>query len=111
MSARNRLVHIQGDDGTQLDMTFFLLSSTDEVPSYYHRPIWSTPSDTAHGTVIYIDKVKGHGFIRDTFRQIESYMTQLVPQWETAIWYRPRLQGRDREVYYRRRSHVADIDH
>ena len=109
MAARNRLLQLHLDGDSTALCTFFLLPSLNLLDRYRRRSMWSTPPDLATGSIVYIDKLVARCWNRGLFRAVETAVTQVAPQWTTAVWYRPSPgQAPDRRYTYRRRTHGSE---
>ena len=95
MAARRRLIAIDGA-GTGL-CTFFVLQREEEVATFYDRKCWSTPPDHAEGSIIYFDKLVCTHFTKALWQAITQRVTEVIPQWERFVWYRP---GQDADRRY-----------
>ena len=109
MAARNRLLMVDG--GRTALCTFFVLHDESQIPFFYDRRCWTTPSDETEGSLLYIDKLimfSPHRFTRVLWEAIVKTLTERIPQWESLTWYRPRPgQQPDRKYTWRRR--YADV--
>ena len=103
MAARGRLLQAYESGHPGVYCTFFVLPSLDDVRRFYPRGYWTTPDDLKDGPVIFIDKLFGQRMDRNIWRCLEFVITQRVPSWQVAVWYRPTSHGPDRRyTYYRR---------
>ena len=103
MAGKHRLIGLYAGS-TMLGLcTFFVLTGWDDLGRFYPRAMWSIPQDVADGPVVYLDKLVTYRWSFSIARQIEAEISQRVPSWQTAVWYRP-TDDIDRQViYYRRR--------
>ena len=103
LAGRHRLILLSLDD-QQLYCTFFVLYSPGQLEDYYRKPCWDTPTDEADGPIVYLDKLLAPYMNRSVWETIHAQLTQRVPSWVVAVWYRycPR-QDRDVRHTFRRR--------
>ena len=105
VAARGRLLSL-AEGGHLIGLcVYFVGWGEADVQRFYHRPMLSVPEDDASGTLIYLDHLMTYQFTRGLWHLIEQQVTQQVPQWTQAVWYRPgRGSLPDRRYnYYRRR--------
>ena len=102
MAGRNRLIGLYAGDHILGVCTFFVLTSWDDLGRFYPRKIWSIPEDAQDGELVYFDKLVTYRWNFYIARQIKETISQRVPSWQTAVWYRP-TEDIDRQFTYHRR--------
>lgn len=113
MAVRHRLITVTVGGSVAALCTFFITTdlSDDTLMRYYDRKCWSLPPDEPQGAVVYIDKLMSYlPWTMELSRMVEAAITQQVPSWQTAVWYRPRhgdLPDR-RYTYCRTRRRWSD---
>ena len=90
MAKRHRLLVLFDGDRPVGLCGFFILQSEAELPRFFPRKNrYSTPRDHEEGTVLYLDQLGSFTWSLGLARQVESYLTERVPEWRVAYWHRP----------------------
>ena len=103
MAGKHRLIGLYAGTSMLGLCTFFVLRSLEEVTRFYPRAMWSIPEDAEDGAVVYLDKLVTYRWRLSIARQIEAEISQRVPSWQTAIWYRPTADIDRQFIHHRRR--------
>ena len=102
MAGRGRLIGLYAGSSMLGLCTFFVLPNSEDLGRFYPRAVWSIPEDAQDGTVVYLDKLVTYRWSLTLARQIEDEISQRVPSWQIAVWYRP-TEDIDRQFLYHRR--------
>lgn len=103
MTTRQRLLRVNYGDGGCGLLGYFVLTKEADIPRFHDRPAWSTPQDFVDGSLLYIDTYVGSGFHRGLLPDLEETFNQLVPSWQSAVWFGTGQQADLRHTYSRRR--------
>ena len=113
MAARERLIMVQQGGSISALCTFFILPDETYIQDYYDRKCWSLPFDVDDGSTVYVDKLLSYvPWTHELATMVETVITERVPSWQTAVWYRPRhgdLPDRRYTLTRRRRPDGTDL--
>lgn len=101
MLRRNRVMIVNGEEGMECLICYFL---TNETEKFANRPMWSTPEDSTQSKTIFIDKMVARKWSRSLRDAVKNAINEKFPFVEEAHWLREPL---NRHVIIDiRRTHV-----
>ena len=108
LMARNRIFAMYKDGALDGFATFFILESSEALPSVTDKPMWATPPDHADGTLVFFDKLVSNRWNLEARRTLQAVLLERFPQLTHACWLRPRV-GRPTMTVYRRPGYATHL--
>ena len=85
MLRRNRVMIVNGDDGMECLLCYFI---TDNIAKFSNRPMWSTPEDSQEAKTIFIDKMVARKWDKSLREAVKTAINEKFPFVEEAHWLR-----------------------